>query len=84
MVRDSQEGSKGGSKGGSKEQVPVSMLPRCQWCKADPAMVIPAPMKMAGAEAVVFHCANPKCRAVFSVRLMSVPAPVRGLVEIPQ
>jgi hypothetical protein len=58
------------SNGTSPTTAPV--LPKCQYCEADPAPVIPSPIAMGGAQAVVFHCGNPECRAIFSVQLVKV------------
>ena len=63
---------------------PPAVLPRCQYCQADPALIIPAFIQMAGMRAIVFACAG--CRAVFTVQLMGIEQPQRpqGRIVVPQ
>ncbi len=53
-------------------QAVEQILPKCQYCGEDPAPLIPSPIATAGAQAVVFHCGNPTCRAIFSVQLVAM------------
>jgi len=59
-----------------------AILPKCQYCQADPALIVPSFIQMAGARAIVFACAQ--CRSVFSVQLTGVDQPAPRRVLIPQ
>lgn len=61
---------------------PAAILPKCQYCQADPALIVPAFIAMAGARAIVFACAT--CRSVFSVQLTGVDQPAPRRVVLPQ
>ncbi len=67
---------------GTLQQAVEQILPKCQYCGEDPAPLIPSPIAMGGAQAVVFHCGNPTCRAIFSVQLVAMDTPRRSSLVI--
>lgn len=58
--------------GASPPPQPQQMVPRCQYCGADPAPVLPAFTQFGTGKVAVWMCANPGCRAVHSVQLVGV------------
>lgn len=49
-----------------------NLVPRCHFCGADPAPVLPAFTKFGSGQVTVWFCGNPNCRAVHSVQLVSI------------
>lgn len=50
----------------------VSLTPRCPYCGADPAPIVPAFTRFGQGQITVWLCGNPECRGVHSVQLTGV------------
>jgi hypothetical protein len=55
-----------------KAEVPRQLLPICPHCGIDPARFACTPIKMGSMIAMVFFCANPGCRKIFTAQITGV------------